>query len=412
MRARSHKYPDSDDEKYIDTTYYDENQQYLDLGFQRLKKLDTFKYPEFTYLHKLFVDHNNLEMLPDSKYLPNLVYLTCAWNNLKNIPFYPNLVFLNIAGNKIRSCLEYQKSNIIYFDCSYNLGFCPDFNLPNCEQLYINDTELESIDLDFFPKLSILDCSNNKLINILGGNNLVEINIQYNNIKKLPNWPELIRLMADHNQIVTLSTYPKMISLNISYNNLVKINDQPILKKIIANNNVIEIIGNMPKLELIDLSHNNIINYNIPAKAEYVSLQFNPLTNIILDEKVLKSIKELQINFETYKHIYSTYYQNIDAINILTNEEKLEQLLKKLDNILSKSISRYVFRRFKEIKFKEREMELLKITCKIYSKFFPIDRNITLEELFNIKEFHHLLKCITKFYYKTIVITLYFNGYL
>lgn len=412
MRARSHKYPDSDDDKYIDTTYYDKEDEYLDLGYQRLKHLNIERYPEFSYLKKLFIDHNNLDNLPEAKYLPNLRQLTCSSNNLKNIPYYPNLTFLNIANNQIISCNQYNNSKIKYFDCSFNSGFKYDFILPECKHLYINDTETNSINLNLLPKLEILDCENNRLTNIEGGNNLLEINIQYNYIKSLPYWPKMERLMADQNEIEILRTYPNLISVNISHNKLIKINSQPLLKKLIANNNNIRSVGNMPELELIDLSHNFITYFDIPKKVKYISLQFNPLTKIILGKDVLGSIKELQVNFETYKHIYETYYHNFDSVNVQTNEEKLEQMLKKLSIIFNDSTSRYVFRKFNDIKFKDREDTLFKITLKLYWDYFSSDGAKNIEELVNSDKFRFLLENITNFYYKTIVITLYFNGYL
>jgi Leucine-rich repeat (LRR) protein len=412
MRARSHKYPENGNDEYIDTTYYDEESGSLDLGFQSLRKLYHNLYPEFSYLKILFIDHNNLSDLPDSKYLPNLEQLTCSSNHLTNIPFYPKLIFLNIANNHIISCKQYHKSGLKYFDCSYNQNFLLDFLLPHCRHLYINDTNISSIDLNLVPKLQYLDCGNNKLTQIMGtGNELIEINIQYNYINNIPDWPNLVRLMADFNDIKVLHTYPKLVSANITYNKLVQIKNQPSLKKLIASNNIIDTLGHMPELELLDLSHNNISCYHIPDHVEYVSLQFNPITSISLDPTLLKTLKELQVNFETYKHIYEKYYQYFEAVNVQINEKKLEYLLKKLNKVFDDNISRYVFRQFNSIKFKDREMTLFKISLKLFHAFFSLKEIGSIEELINTSEFKYLYHNITKFYYKTIVITLYFNGY-
>jgi len=411
MRARSHCYPDRID-KYIDTTYYDEEREYLDLGYQRLKHLNPKLHPQFSYLKRLFVDHNNLTELPPAKYLPNLEQLTCSWNRLTSIPFYPKLIFINIAGNEITSCKQYDGSGIKYFDCSYNPKFEINFHLPKCKHLYINDTNLRSINLDFFPKLEFLDASNNKLNNISGGSSIIELDIKYNYITELPYLPKLVILMADFNQIEIMPTYPSLISVSIAHNKLVQIKNQPSLRKIIANNNIIKSLGQMPKLNLIDLSHNNINHYHIPPKVEYVSLQFNPTTNITLDPLLLKHIKELQVNFETYKHIYATYYDNFEAVNVQTNEEKLEYLLKKLSSVFDNdNLSRYVFRKFNSIQFRNREVALFKIALFLYWKFFTSTQANNINELVKTKEFRYILKAITKFYYKTIVVTLYFNGY-
>ncbi|XWV24990.1 putative leucine-rich repeat protein [Tupanvirus deep ocean] len=408
MRARSHMYQDHRD-NYVDTTYYDEDDEALDLGYQRLRKLHY--YPEFSYLKKIFLDHNNLTNLPNAKYLPNLEQLTCSSNRLIDIPFYPNLSFLNISNNMIKSCKHYHNSNIQYFDCSYNPGFVLDCYLPICKHLYINDNEMRSIDLDLLPRLQYLDCGNNKLSEIHGGTNLIEINMQYNRIRDIPDWPNLVRLMADYNEIEILYTYPKMISANITHNKLFEIKEQPSLKKLIANNNNLDTLGNMPELELADLSHNNISKYNMPYCVEYISLQFNPISTLSINHEVFKSLKELQVNFETYKNIYEKYYNYFDSVNVQTNEEKLEQLLKRLDKVFDDHTARYVFRQFNNIKFKDRDTALFKITLKLYYSFFSLRGINTMEELVNTHEFKYLLNNITKFYYKTIVITLYFNGY-
>lgn len=409
MRARSHRYPDKDKE-YVDTTYYDEENETLDLGYQRLRSLDIKFYPEFAYLRKLFVDHNNLKSLPEAKYLPYIEQLTCAANLLTDIPYYPNLTFLNISGNFITNCKHYHKSKIEYFDCSYNKDFKFDFMLPKCEHLYINNGNAQYINLDLYPNLRFLDCSGNELYQIIGTCNLLELNVQNNNLIDIPDLPNLERLMADNNNIEILYTYPKLVSVNISFNNLKEIKEQPLLKKLIANNNNINRINSMPKLELIDLSYNNITYLDVPDCSEYVSLHFNPITSLSLGP-ALGSLKELQVNFETYKYIYETYFQSFDAVNVHTNDVKVKYYLQKLNHVFNDSISNYVFRKFNRIKFKDREKSLFKITMMLYYNFFTLKGVKSIEEITNSVEFNMLLHGIEKIYYKTIVITLYFNGY-
>lgn len=410
LRARSHKYPDNDN-RYIDTTYYDEEDEYLDLGFQRLKTIQIRLYPEFTHLKKLFVDHNNLTILPSPKYLPNLEELTCSSNNLTEIPFYPDLTFVNISDNKIIRCNQYDNSMIRFFDCSYNPGFRFDFYLPECKHLYINDCRLDDINLDLVPRINFLDCENNQLTKITGGRTLTEINMQYNNIAVLPEWPVLVRLMADYNHIEVLRTYPKLVTANLAYNKLVRIKDQPSIRKLIVPYNNINDLGLLPELELADFSHNNISKLNISDKIEYISLQFNPLIQINLGSVVLKSIKELQVNYETYKHVYATYYENFDAVSIHTNQERLEQMLKNLASIFDENTINYIFKKIINIKFKDREDSLFKITLKLFWDFFPKNKFNTLEELINTHDFKQLLDNVTKLYYKTVVAIVYFNGY-
>lgn len=407
MRVRSHKYPD--DDFFIDTVRYDSDANYLDLGYQRLKNLQPKSYPEFSVLKKLFIDHNSLTILPEPEFVPNLIELTCSVNCLKKIPFYPNLTFLKIAHNSVTDLSLYANSKLKFLDVSHNVNFKLNFVLPDCKHLYINDNEIAELDLKFTPKLQFLDCSSNKLVGITGGN-LVEINCSLNPIIDLPLWENLLRINADSCQLTVFKTYPKLISANLSFNLLNQINDQPSLTKLVANDNSITNIGSMPKLEMLDLRLNRLNKLVLPSTIEYVSVHFNPINDLDLSDETLKMIKELQINYDTYSNIYSKYYQFFDSVNVQTNEEQLEILLQKLSSVFSEKIIRTIFRKFCEIKFRDRENELFKITLEIYWNFFS-KKNGTLEELVDTIEFKTLYKNITKIYYKTIVITLYFNGY-
>lgn len=411
MRARSHKYPDTlDDDNYIDTTYYDEKEGSFDLGYQRLKYLDPKLYPQFSFLKKLFIDHNNLTILPDPEFLPNLEQLTCSYNRLTDIPLYPKLTFLNISNNNILDCSQYHNSHIQYFDCSFNSDFIINFSLPECKHLYINDTGLKTINLDLMPNLRYLDCGNNNLSKINGGNNLFELNIQSNHLTEIPVFPNLKHLTADYNEIRILPTYPKLKVLNITNNPLVEIKDQPLLEQLTAHNNQLQILGKMPELEVIDLQRNHLTQFTVPPKTKYLYLQFNPTTELVLDQNVLKNIKELQVNFETYKYIYKHYYHSFDRIHIQINEGKLRELLLKLNKVFTEEMSKYIYREFTNIKFDSRDEKLFKITLKLYWDYFSHNKVNTVEELVKTKEFECLSNNIRKFYYKTLVVTLYFNG--
>src|SRR5271155_1769290 len=156
MRGRSYHYPDPDPDNYTDTTYYDEEEEQLDVAYQRLKIFSLTSYPNISTIKKLFIDHNNLTELPDPEYLPDLTELTCSFNKFKTIPLYPKLTFLDCSNNDITDLSQYHGTKIKYFDCSNNNGLTLNFSLPHCKQLYINDCGLVSIDLTLMPLLNIL----------------------------------------------------------------------------------------------------------------------------------------------------------------------------------------------------------------------------------------------------------------
>lgn len=436
IRARSHMYPDKYN-SYIDTTHYDDEQENLDVGYQRLKIFNVQLYPQLSKIKSLFIDHNNLKILPDPKYVPQLTELTCSVNQLTTVPFYPKLVFLNIAHNQIANLTNYVNSNLEYLDCSFNPNFKLEFFLPNCKKLYINDTGLDNINLKFIPKIKILDCSNNKLTEFIANSEmkLIELNISNNKILELPILINLNRLIADHNNINTIVTYPKLLSISISHNNLIRIQHQPMLQKIIASYNSIKEIEIISKLEFIDLSHNKLTNFKIrsgieskfelidlsynflttfiiPNNVEYISLQFNPITKLQLDKKNLKNIRELQISFETYKYIYSNYYQDFEIVNLQISMDKLDLMFEKLNKVFDSSMIGYIKKYFNKIKFQEREYVLFKIALKLYWQYFSDTKAKTLEECVTTQEFKYLLKNITKLYHKAIVVTIFFDEYI
>lgn len=411
MRLRSHKYPNENDDNYVDTTYYDSEKESLDVGYQLLKIFNILNYPKLKNIQRLFIDHNKLKNLPDPEYLPNLTELNCSANQLQEIPFYPNLVFLNISHNQIKNCIKYQNARLTYFDCSYNLDFNLDFFLPYCEHLYITNNEIKYINLDMVPNLKFLDAENNNLATITGGQKLVEINIKNNKIGVLPVWQFLTRLNADNNNIQILESYPELRGVNISYNKLTTIRAQPRLRKLIATNNLITDIGDMPNLTLADLNDNYLTKFKVTDNIEYLSIQFNPIKKLDIGERALKNIKELQMGFTTYKYFYNKYYNNFDHISIQPNSIKLENSLKRLNKVFDEDIIDYICRKFHKTKFPDRADAILKISLRLYWKYFA-SKECSIQEIFDSKEFKYLSTNITKLYYKTIVITMYFNGYL
>ncbi len=410
-RARSYQYPNPDNESknYIDSTYYDKKECYFDLGYQNLKNLQINRYPEFSYLRTLFVDHNNLTMLPDPNYLPHITSLNCSVNKLTAIPFYPKITSLNICHNLIKSIKQYKNSNLNYLDCSYNEEFVLDVYLPNCIHLYITDCGLEYIDLNLIPKLEYLDCGSNNLSSIIGGQKLKEINFINNKIQSLPNFPNLINMMADDNCITILQTFPNLESLNICYNQLVTIHDQPKCTKLFASHNQIKKIGQIPLVKIVDLNNNHLNEFIVPEKIEFLSIQFNPLVKFDIQQQVLSTIKEIQIDIDTYTNICQTILKNVQNACVQTSEPKLDSLINQLDSIFDKSMSRYIYKSFCMVNFTSREEMLKKISLKIYLKYFS--KKLTIDKIIKTDEFKKLYHNITQFYYKTIIITLYFNGY-
>ena len=98
MLQRSHKYPDEKTNRYgnpasyVDTIRYDAVNKNLDVAYQRLKIFNIMAYPELSVIRSLFIDHNNLTILPEPNVMPHLKELTCSVNKITHVPFYPKLI--------------------------------------------------------------------------------------------------------------------------------------------------------------------------------------------------------------------------------------------------------------------------------------------------------------------------------
>ena len=407
MRARSHRFPD-DNDIYTDTTYYDDCDKYLDIGYQRLKRI-TLSCSQYN-IKKLYAEHNSLTSLPRPTELPQLEELSCSYNKLDNLPFYPNLTFLNISHNRISDLIAYRNSKLKYLDCSNNLNLNINFTLPSCEQLYITDNGISQIDLSKLPRLQLLDCSNNQFESIEGGNQLTELNIQYNKVKLLPKWQFLKHLVADHNKLVSLPSYPSLLTLSINHNQLNTLASQPKLTDLIAHHNYITEIGDMPSATLIDLSHNSLRQFSVPSNIKFLSCQFNPISDLIFSSDILSKINELQISFDLYERLYKKYYDNFDFANIELDQQKLSSLLRKLNVVFDDKIVNYINTKFEKMKFTKREKMFPLIVLWVYVHYFK-NNKMDIQEILQTEKFKILYEGICKVYYKCLVVTMYFNDY-
>jgi hypothetical protein len=415
IRARSHRFPDMTD-KYIDTTYYDEDDNTLDVGWQRLKIFHVKAHPELSTIQTLFIDHNDLKVLPDPSTVPRLTTLNCSYNKLTTIPFYPKLVFLNCAGNSVTELNpKYELSNLKYVDVSFNKGFKLNIHLKLCKQLFINDCELTNLNLDLVPNVLILDCGNNLLTSITNSEKfprLIELNIQDNKISKLCPIPSLTRLIADDNLLEEIVTYPNLLSLYVCDNRLKKIAPQPKLRKLIAQHNQIESIGEMSNLKAADLGYNLLTKIPVFPVIEYLSVHFNPLTKVVFLKENLINLKEIQINYDTYSNIHDTYHNYFDFVSVQTDPKKLKEKLIKLKEIFNGEMIEYIGQSFMKINFKASEESLFKISLKLYWDYLSPTGYETVGELIETKEFKYIYEQITKLYHRTLIITLYFNGHI
>lgn len=282
-RKRSHRFPFPDE--YQDTTHYDPKNGILDLGYQRLRSIKSFP---FNTIVKLFVDYNDLTYLPD---LPNLEYLSCKGNRLRAIPNCPKLVWLSAAENKITSITSKSLTSIDLSHNPFQLSY-----LPKCSSLFLERTNITTIDLSLVPAIRILDLSNNKLTLLQDHIKLEELHIKNNRLTKLGMYPNLLHLDASGNRISSMQTYPKIDTMNVCHNKLTEI-AQASLTSLIASFNQLKQIDT-PNLTYLDVSNNQINKIIIPRKTISAFIYDNPLTHI---SGHLTYLKEITVDHNGYK---------------------------------------------------------------------------------------------------------------
>jgi Leucine-rich repeat (LRR) protein len=400
-RTRSHRFPNPND-GYVDTTYYNVDEYYLDVAYQKLKRFVPNNYGYLQKLRKLYIDQNLLLELPPAKQLPFLQDLSCANNKISVIPFYPNMQILNISSNNVTNLSKYALSNLKYLDASYNVGLNINFSLPKLTQLYINDNQINDIKLQYFPILRLFDCSTNSITNIGNSETLVELNFQHNNVSQIGDMPNLTRMFADNNDLKKINSYPRLLTLTISNNLLSSVPTLKRLTKLVANNNSICKIGHMNNLQIMDLSNNNLTKIHIPSHSEYVYLYQNSLVPFNINDNALASLREMHVDYKTYCQICDKYETFFVAIDVQISNDELKIQLGRLKQIFDIQILGYMTKQFHQIKFNDRDNDLINISKNIRKMISGSD-NDDLQK--------NILRSLTKIYYKCLLIKIFFTKY-
>lgn len=396
MRARNNRYQRN--ENYIDTTYYDKDNNYLDVGYQRMKVFHASSYSNLSTITKLFINNNSLSVLPS---LPCLKELDCSTNQLASIPFYPSLTYLNATNNPI-TLSNYNGSSLISLHCC-NAGMKSfGLRLPWCRDLYISGNELSSLDLNLVPSIQLLDCSNNAITVITkGSDSLIEIDFSNNMLESLPVWSKLKIIMGCHNGLSILETYPSTTTITVTYNKLTKISDQPSLNHLYVDHNKIVQIGHMPLIKTIDISHNKIKTINLSPTIKRLFIQFNPIDSLGLNVSDMTSIEEIHCSLSQYVGIFYDIMATDAVINIETcnSSDRLAKLVQFSNDKLNDYIKNNIHNK---VRFEKRHDDLKKLAMKVH------------EVICSIKELKYIdptriLELIGEAYYGSLVLMIYFN---
>ena len=220
------------------------------------------------------------------KYFPNLIELNCVFNHLtssslESLKYVPKLQKLSINNNKIDnlSNLKYVPNlyELVCFNNQITILSDSRLNLPNLKVLRCSSNKLVSIDISGCESLIYLDCSCNKITEIIYSNvfNIQNLHCSYNEFDNLDvsQCKVLKVLRCNYNKLTMLDLKGliKLQELYCSFNqlNTLNIKECKDLKILCCNKN------KLTKLDLQELIHLRLIY-----------CEFNQLTEIIGLSKV------------------------------------------------------------------------------------------------------------------------------
>jgi hypothetical protein len=175
----------------------------LNVSFQSLKKL-----PEIKSSVKILICNNNqieeIEELP-----PNIIYIDCSFNPLKNLKFLKssNVKTLIMQGVK-KINIDYIPRALKVLDCS----FCKIHELPdlsNLEVLVCKGNKIKNLKLNY--TLKGLDATKNLLENIDKlPDSLTVLNLSDNRLKNIPNLGSNLFSLSLQNNKFTVDNLPEI----------------------------------------------------------------------------------------------------------------------------------------------------------------------------------------------------------
>ena len=269
---------------------------------------------------------------------------------------------------KLKNTQDYLANNLTYLD-ELNQNDDQRSILTNITYIHYECNKATSLEwLKYFPNLTELTCSNNKLDSaslkyLEHVPKLEELIICYNNIDDLSNLrfvPNLVSLKCYRNKIKILSSVdivlPNLQKLECSYNELthIDVSQYSLLKRLICEGNYLTIIDaqNMPILEELRCSFNKLIILNITKckKLKILSCMYNEITNLdlqglinlrfvwcrfnklnTLNVKECKYLEILDCDNNQLSSIYlSDYHPNLRILSCENNESlNIEELINK-----------------------------------------------------------------------------------
>lgn len=246
-------------------------------------------------LQYLNISDCQLSTLPNSiKDLYHLTRLNCSYNNLDVLPNLPNsLICLHANNNKIKQV--------------HNLPTNTNLDFNNLTQIHIPTT------------CTTLTITNNLLEDLDGGENLVYINANNNNMKRISftNSTRLKILKIRCNNINQIKLPNSLEKLHIEYNQLTSLNIPSSCKIVKASCNLLtQISGNTNQLEYLDIGDNLVKCIQELPNCIELYCHGNNITTLI--PNMYPNLVSLSIYNNPIEYI--SMFQNLEYIYINSNQ--------------------------------------------------------------------------------------------
>ena len=394
---------------YTEDTEYNETDQYLDLGYRGLDKIDMTKI-ESLMIRVLIVNCNNLVSLPPPEKLPCLRILDCSHNKIESIPFYPTVRELHCSYNRIKDFSAYKSSKLKILDVSHNKEINLDVHLPEILYLFAHNCGFTSLKSSNYPVLTILDCSENKLTHLETFPSAEEINAQKCTLSTMAYQPNILRLNVGGNGLKEFVPHSKLEILEIQENLLTHFPTQPNLTKLIASKNQISLFAPQPKLINCDISYNKLTAIPSLHAAQTISLHENPIKEIYNNQFNLQVIQEMNIGYKTYETIYNQFKNHVKYISINPNAISLREKLDSMDSCFNKKIRDLIHDCFlaSVSNYRNHNDMLRKLTFYVFVMKYPEHIDLPASQILENEIFRTLFYQLRKLYYSSLLITLFF----
>ncbi|XP_041484680.1 protein artichoke-like [Lytechinus variegatus] len=290
-----------------------------------------FIYPRT--VSSLDISYNDVEYLYRLQTMENLKTLSLAFNRIREITttvftHLPSIETINLQGNNIVDVsaihdIPHIKSIILDHNQIRSINRPAFNNIPDIENINLKYNKIIEIKGDYYFNIptSLILCYNNMIaINIFQGryhSNLKILNVDDNNLQVLSliYFPNLTSIYASYNKITILEfgicNYQHLVYINLSWNQITNITN----------------FQNLTNVQSLHLSHNFLTNWsdqNLLGSSQLVLLRVNDnRLSLLSNFTALPRLEDLDLSsniLHTIENASFLFLQRLAILNLAKNK--------------------------------------------------------------------------------------------